>query len=111
MSVTLSIGNPINNDEKFYHLAVSTESGFHSVIEPIAEKYGLTLIDWGIFSEVTKINIILFLAEINTIREAILILSNESVQTKNHYFGRLGELASEAERLIKERPDIRLLIG
>lgn len=111
MSVTLSIGNPINDVEKFYDLPISTESGFRSVIEPIAEKHELTLVDWGTFSEVTKINLALFLEEIEVIREAILILNDESMQTKNHYFGRLGELASEAERLIKERPDICLLIG
>ncbi|MFB9243020.1 hypothetical protein IV454_19880 [Massilia antarctica] len=111
MSVTLSVGNPINDVEKFYDLPVSTESGFRSVIEPIAEKHELTLIDWGTFSEVTKINLALFLEEIEIIREAILTLSDVSIQAKSHYFSRLGELAREAERLVKERPDIRLLIG
>ncbi|NHZ83216.1 hypothetical protein F2P44_28665 [Massilia sp. CCM 8695] len=81
------------------------------MIEPIAEKYGLTLIDWGTFSEVTKENLTLFLEEVNLIRDAILVLRDESMETKIHYLGRLGELASESERLIKERPDMRLMIG
>lgn len=111
MSVTLSIANPLDDDEKFYHLAISTESGFHSVIEPIAGKYGLTLIDWGNCVAVTKENLAEFLAELVVLRDAIRVLDEEAIVTKLHYLGRLDDLMVEAERLIKKRPDIRLLVG
>jgi hypothetical protein len=101
----------MNEKEVFYHLPVSTESGFHSLIEPIVEKYGLTLADWGTCVEVNKDNLVLFLDEMKVIRQAIPNLIEETTQEKSHYLGRIRDLAIEVERLINERADIRLLIG